>query len=228
MFSESDLFASAHRLSFGINYDRLFFIDILCLHLFKEPFRMVFICVFFYGMSYALSQYISDAMHLHMSLAALVMPLYILILQIEMIKSGYGRKIGLQPPACSRSTLFCRTMPLFILPLCSLLYTAQFACAADTLILLVCAAIAEELLFRGWFLFRLSPRPAAAVCGSSLVFALLHAANLVHHADWRFALLQILCAFFFGLSCGVLTIACQSLYPALFIHILVNLTGASA
>lgn len=194
----------------------------------KESAHMVFIWVIFYGLMYALSRHISYYMHPETWLTPLLMSVYVFILLAWLVRTGRSRKIGLHPPSRRLIKNSGLLFPLAVLPVCNLLYTRQLSASWDAVVLLLCAAVAEELLFRGWLLHRLIKKPSSAIVVSSLAFSLLHAANLVHASSWQAVFLQMMSAFFFGLCFGMITLRCASLFPSILAHILVNLTGMSA
>ena len=189
---------------------------------------MGFFWIYLYGLTHTVSRYVPDPFHLPNGMTAPAMMLYLLALLLWLLRTGRGLLIGLHRPARLASTEIIRLFPLLVLPVCNLLHTKQPFASWDTLVILLCAAVAEELLFRGWLLTRLLSRPITAVCLTSAVFALLHTVNFSNTASLQPVLLQMLCAFCFGLSCGAVTLRLKSLLPAICAHVLVNLTGASA
>ena len=97
----------------------------------------------------------------------------------------------------------------------------------DRMILLLCGAVAEEVLFRGYLLRRWLPRGTlSAALATAGLFALLHGVNLFQ-GDGLQSFLQILCAFIVGLYYALVTLRCGSLLPSIIGHGLTNLTGAA-
>jgi len=140
-----------------------------------------------------------------------------------------GRQFAIRTLVGSVCTTGCialfEYLPFLALPVCNLLYAQPVNHDWHVIILLSCAAITEELLFRGVLLEHLPLGHMPALFLSSLAFALLHAANLVS-SPVQHVFLQIICAFFFGVCAGAATLLHKSLIPALAAHLLINLTGA--
>lgn len=94
---------------------------------------------------------------------------------------------------------------------------------------LLCAAVTEELLFRGLLYHALRRRgtkhPEAA---SALIFGLCHLLNLGNGTAWGFVLLQSVYAGAAGYLFAVLTGASGSLLPGVFAHAGINVSAALA
>jgi len=181
---------------------------------------MVFFWVILYGLIYSLAQNLSLVLHLPITPAAMIC--YIVMLFVYLLHTGQSKRVGLQWPAHIRPLEY---LPFLALPVCNLLYAQPVNHDWHVIILLSCAAITEELLFRGVLLEHLPLGHMPALFLSSLAFALLHAANLVS-SPVQHVFLQIICAFFFGVCAGAATLLHKSLIPALAAHLLINLTGA--
>lgn len=86
--------------------------------------------------------------------------------------------------------------------------------------------IYEELVFRGWILGALARRQPwwAAIGGSSLLFGLFHLRNLYWlDAPDLFGMMAS-AALFTGPLLGYVTLRCRSVWPAVILHYLNNLT----
>lgn len=189
---------------------------------------MVYFWVLLYGLTHTVSRYMSAALYLEDGLTAFSMLLYILSLFIWLYNTGRSHRIGLRIPRIQTFTDILAILPVLALPSLNLLYAKQWSTSWDELFILLCGAIAEEILFRGWLLSRLPSKPFTSVCLTGIAFALLHAVNIRSMTSLHPALLQMLTAFCFSLSCGAVTLRCKSLVPAIISHAFINLTGKSA
>lgn len=83
----------------------------------------------------------------------------------------------------------------------------------------VFVGISEEVFFRGIILNELkTKRIQSAIIISSLLFAVLHLANLAGGINIKYAILQVLFAFIFGVVAAQMTILTKSLTPAIIWH----------
>jgi membrane protease YdiL (CAAX protease family) len=102
---------------------------------------------------------------------------------------------------------------------------------ASLLVECVVVPVTEELVFRGVLLTalvvvlgRLHPRRAAALLAvlfDGIAFGLAHLANATE-PEFGFVLSQATFASFLGVGCAYLVVRTRSVYPAMFLHALVN------
>jgi membrane protease YdiL (CAAX protease family) len=90
---------------------------------------------------------------------------------------------------------------------------------------LVCP-IYEELIFRGWILGRMAHAhaPAIAILGSSLLFGLLHLRNIYWLEPAALARLMLFTGLVLGPLLAWSTLRVRSVWPAVILHYLNNLT----
>lgn len=93
------------------------------------------------------------------------------------------------------------------------------AVAAPCAVLTIAVAVNEEVWFRGIILAVLRKGGVrVAIIGSSVLFGVLHLANLAGGTDPAAAVLQIVFAALFGVVAAELTIVTGSLWPAIVWH----------
>lgn len=91
--------------------------------------------------------------------------------------------------------------------------------AAAYAVLVVAVAVNEETWFRGVVLALLRPAGIrTAVIGSTVLFGVLHLANLAGGADLGGAVLQVLFAVLFGIVAAQLAVVTGSLWPVIIWH----------
>jgi membrane protease YdiL (CAAX protease family) len=87
------------------------------------------------------------------------------------------------------------------------------------------AGVGEELAFRGVLLRLLLPRGVGpAVLLSSVLFGLMHVANLAVGADWPTTLLQVTFTALAGAGYAAVRLRTGSLWPCIGLHALFDLT----
>ena len=103
---------------------------------------------------------------------------------------------------------------------------------AHVALFLLVHVLLEEVIFRGLLLlvfirgWRDSPRGLSrGLLVASLLFAAMHLANVLGGNPLPVVLLQSAGAFFLGVLLGALVLAGGSLYPAVFLHGMANLTA---
>ena len=93
-------------------------------------------------------------------------------------------------------------------------------------VLVVCVALNEEVWFRGVLLAVLRPSGLrAAVVGSTVLFAVLHLANLAGGQGATASVLQLVFAALFGLVAAEVAVVTRSLWPAIAWHALWDLAS---
>lgn len=99
----------------------------------------------------------------------------------------------------------------------------------EEVVLLLFVAVAEELFFRGLLLrelvFSYKWKPICAAMLISIAFAFLHLLNVNSYADWTYAFIQSICAFFVSVNISAVFIRSQSLLLCMIIHGLINITS---
>jgi membrane protease YdiL (CAAX protease family) len=119
-------------------------------------------------------------------------------------------------------------LPLFILPVLSALVsdftlTNPWQIGLIT-IYVITVGFAEEALVRGIFLRAIKPKGVLkAALLSSLIFGLMHFANLLMGADLGNTLTQVIYATLIGIAFSGTLIYTGSIYPLIIIHTLVDL-----
>ena len=126
------------------------------------------------------------------------------------------------------------SLPLLAFALADLLCALPlyFAFSFPQALRLACGALFEECLFRLILLnaltrrLGLSPRKSAIL--GALLFGLFHALALLSGAPLVPTLINVVCAAAFGLALSVFTLGSKSVYPAIFAHLLTNLSSGFA
>ena len=182
---------------------------------------MVFLWVILYGLVYEAAGAAGKASWLLPAAMAAYTAAFLLWTR----KSGNAQQIGL-----AKSTGISPAMlPLLVLPLGNLLANGFSFPGWEAAFVLICGSITEELFFRGFlFSYLLRRGPICAVLGSSLLFALMHFANLGSGAEVLDTLMQVLCAFWVGVCYCLAILRWKSLLPCIVAHSLTNLTAAES
>ena len=184
---------------------------------------VLFIWVALYGLTYALS----EALFRAPAITALCMAAYCFLLLLWIIRSGQGRTLGLCRPSLSRRDRLWIYPLLLLLPLYNLLTSTPPALVSC--LLLLSAALVEEVFFRGFLLSRLFRWGAwRSVWFSAVIFALFHGVNLLQGAGLLQTAAQIFCAAAAGILYAAVTLCSGSILPAMLSHALVNTTGNGA
>lgn len=141
---------------------------------------------------------------------------------------NHGSRRGMRLPRISDRTARMHILPLAVLPAMNLLCINQISTGPAASIILLCAAVCEEIFFRGFLLRWLATRNVRwGILVSSGVFSLFHLVNLVQ-ARPALILWQVVYAFAAGLAYGAYTIQHGSLVPCIVSHALTNLTAGAA
>lgn len=143
------------------------------------------------------------------------------------------RRYGFRAPKNVRAAWwFAPPAITVILVLATTGVSSTGAIAAAYLVLAMAVAINEETWFRGIVLAVLRPAGIrTALIVSSVLFGVLHLANLAGGADLGAALLQVAFAVIFGVVSAELAIVAGSLWPAIVWHAgwdFVNFLGGNA
>lgn len=101
--------------------------------------------------------------------------------------------------------------------------------ALDARVILICAAIMEEIMFRGLLMGIFAAHglnPLANVVLTSAIFAGMHLFN-TGTLPGAYVAVQFGIALFLGAAFGFARLSTNSLYPSIVAHVLVNATAAS-
>ncbi len=120
--------------------------------------------------------------------------------------------------------------PVIFLPVTNILLAVIVKMPLTPVITYIIGAVAEEMFFR-FFLLKsiLLPRLQArtAVLLSAALFAGMHLLNLFGGVEIAVVLVQILCAFCFGVWAGAVVWKKNSIVIPLLAHILLNMTAVA-
>lgn len=118
---------------------------------------------------------------------------------------------------------------LGLMPLCNLFAGKQLALDGSDVVLMLGAAITEELFFREHLLsFLRKKNDLLGIIGTSAVFAVLHLGNGFQNADMAYVLIQAFCAFFVSMLYCAVVIRFHRLGPCMAAHFFTNISGAGA
>ncbi|MBQ8238114.1 MAG: CPBP family intramembrane metalloprotease [Oscillospiraceae bacterium] len=157
------------------------------------------------------------------------MLLYALMLILWICRTGRAQTIGLRIPVPCSPRAWLNMLPLFLLPGYNLMTADGFAPDLPTAALMLCAAVTEEIFFRGFLLHFLARRSkTAGIYLTSILFSILHIVNLTQNIDPVYTWMQVICAFASGLCYSTVTISIGSLLPCIAAHFLTNITGSAA
>ena len=190
---------------------------------------MVFLWALAYSLTYLTAEIFTRLLSLPSFVPSAAMILYTAALLLWICQSGRAAEIGLHPLPKASPKQYASLLPLFLLPVYNLLTIQQFPKVLSSLVLSLCAAVTEEIFFRGFLLRALGNySKLAGILLSSVIFALFHCANLLRAGDSNFVLLQVFCSFAAGLCFGASAVVWQSILPCILAHLAINLTGSLA
>lgn len=120
-------------------------------------------------------------------------------------------------------------IPLLALPIYNLLQTisiGKLEWSVSFVLLMTVVAVCEELFFRG-FLMQILSRwgVVTQIVGSSVLFALAHALNLLGNAEVSYVLLQMISALVIGVCFSLVTLHSGTLVMSIMIHFLINVSA---
>lgn len=164
---------------------------------------------------------------------AWLLPSLIIIAFVCIRHTGLLRLCGLE---VSRTTLarILRTSlpyaPVLLVPFVNLLVAGSqpWQPSAARLVIILCAALFEELFFRGYLigiLLERGMRPLTTVVLSATTFACLHLLN-AFDVGIAYASAQFLAAASMGVAFGFIRLSSDSVYPCMLVHLLMNLTAS--
>lgn len=130
------------------------------------------------------------------------------------------REFGFRAPVRVREALWLAPVAVGpVIVLVSAGWSAQAALVPGFVWLAAAAAVSEEVWFRGLVLSVLRPRGTrSAVVLQTVIFGVLHLANLAGGKSVTYAVLQLLFAALFGLVAAQLYAVTGSLWPAIGWH----------
>lgn len=187
---------------------------------------MVFLWVSLYGVTYMVSENIILGKGMYPWILPVNMLVYTLLLILWIWRSGMHRNIGFVVAETCSVSKWIEIIPVFILPVYNLLMARGADFSLYQILLMFSVSVTEEIFFRGFLLHMLIKH--SRICGiilSSIVFSLLHGANVFQGADFDYTWMQMICAFSSGICYSIATVQTGSLLPAIVAHILTNITG---
>lgn len=164
---------------------------------------------------------------------------FIALLLAGLAGMGWLRSAGFARIGSWRPWLVFLILLVYIVPTSNLAFTGSLriqpfnpAITGDVIFFIFTAAAMEEIVFRG-LVFRafLENQPDSgrallrAILFSALLFAAIHLFDLLNGRSPANVLLQTFEAFSLGIILAVLTWMAKSIYPAILLHTLVNISG---
>lgn len=190
-----------------------------------------FIAVILYGVIYTVSEAISAAMGIPHGITCYAILLYTAAVVFMLFYTGWFRRESAVPPQLPMTTLYASYALLAVLPVACLVFgivSGSFAFNFNLFVLAICAAILEELFFRGFFIEWLREQMGfsllVSIGLSALAFAFLHLAN-APTAGAAAALLQALFALGVGIALGCAYTMFPRIAPCILLHILINVAS---
>ena len=196
----------------------------------------VFIAVFFYGILYMISTWISSIVGHENVVSFIFISLFIIGILFIMYRNKTLKKNKICFPNNIGQCLII-TAPLFVVPILNVFLTnsANWELVAEdgeALLILFwgLSAFSEELLFRGVFpnalLEQFQFSAVQRILAVNVIFALLHLGNVLSGALLGTAIAQSVLAFSLGFCFSGITEITGSLFPAVCIHWLINLSSS--
>lgn len=187
-----------------------------------------FIAVILYGVIYTAAEAISAAIGVPHGITCYAILLFTAVVVFMLFYTGWFNKTSdtqrrqLTTPVYAAYALLC------VLPAGCLIFgiaTGSFEFNFNLFVLALCAAILEELFFRGfligWLREQMGFSLLVSIGLSALAFAFLHLAN-APAAGASAALLQALYALAIGVALGCAYTMYQRIAPCIILHILIN------
>lgn len=187
---------------------------------------MIFFWAVLYVVTYISASRLSQIMYLPSWFLSLVMLLYVAALLLWLLRTGQAHSFGLRPCRGLTRKDTLSLLPLLAFPIYNLLSAEGFGIPLSAVLLMGSVSLAEEFFFRGALLKIFSRRSSLlGVLLTSVLFGLFHGVNLIHGADLRYTLIQMLCGAAVGISYGAVTLKYRSIVPCTAAHFLTNVTG---
>ena len=187
-----------------------------------------FIAVILYGVIYTVAEAISAAMGVPHGITCYAILLFTAVVVFILFYTGWFNRTSGTPRRQLTTPLYVAYALLCILPAGCLVFgiaTGSFEFNFNLFVLALCAAILEELFFRGfligWLREQMGFSLLVSIGLSALAFAFLHLAN-APTAGASAALLQALYALAMGVALGCAYTMYQRIVPCIFLHILIN------
>lgn len=166
---------------------------------------------------------------------AVALPVFVAVTLALLSHFGLGRLCGLMRPWAAGARTLKDALPyavVLLVPAANLVasHAETIALSLATISIVLCAAIVEELIFRGFLLGLLverDRRPLRAVLVTAAAFAFLHLLNPGDSGVFHMAA-QGIVAGFTGMALGFIRLASGSIWPCILAHALVNITAGGA
>jgi len=187
---------------------------------------MLVLSVILYGSIYVASSCLAQLLCADWIVGAMMLSYVLSIVFLAFFHKHKDRTPLLFPDR--RSSKEC----LYYLPLCLTVLSNAFfvdrvALSVGSFMLMLAAAIGEELLFRYYLPGTFGKRGSLfGVLSSSVLFSVMHLANLLSNNDVAFVLLQAGTAFALGLCFSLTVVNTKRIGVCILIHFLINLTGS--
>lgn len=163
---------------------------------------------------------------------AWVLPLLTLAFLVAASRGGMAMMCGLSCSRCGVSRIVRTSAPFsvfLLVPMANLgvAWGGPWGFSVPSFVILICAAVVEELCFRGYLLGIFLTggwRPLPAVFAVSLAFAGLHLFN-IGSLGATYVGVQLIVAGCLGFAFGIVRLCTTSIYPCIVLHIVVNVTS---
>lgn len=187
---------------------------------------MIYIWVIVYGLINILSEWVATTYEIGWVVAAGMLA-YDGMLVAWITDRGKRNAVGLCRPAFGADSDLLCVLALVLFPIYNLAGRNLQNLTVPFAIEMFCAALTEEICFRGFLQPVLSFRgKCTGILLTSLVFSLLHSVNFYTEPNWYYVLLQMLGAFATGISYGAVRLRWESILPCVAAHFLTNITAA--
>lgn len=189
---------------------------------------MLFIWVALYGLVNLIPEVISVPEERSIWLHAGLLVGYVLAFLFWICRKGARKEAGLLiPHGLGKAPGFLLLLAVF--PLYNLFAGDVRYPGICFMVQMLCAALTEELFFRGFLLSALRKMGVIrAVVLTSLAFALAHGANFLESSDHVYVWLQVISSFFMSVSYCVVVMRFGSILPCVAAHFLTNITGTGS
>lgn len=190
---------------------------------------MLFVWIAGYGLCCSLERWISVDWLPENWVAAACMIIYMITLLGWLYKTGNAKSLGLSRIAKWDIAAWVFWGAAVLLPIYNVLIFSVTTIDLPKMLYMLGVVLAEELLFRGFFVCKISQRYGTkSVIISAFIFSLMHIANIATGKSVEYTIIQVMCAFSAGLCYAAGTLWCRSIVPCIVIHFLTNITGTDA
>lgn len=148
---------------------------------------------------------------------------YFIVLLFLLYKNNILEDIRFKKFNISKMNKILWGFPIFYLIIVNLINKSNII---EDLLFWGLVVLIEEIFFRGCLLYLFkNMETRKQILFSSLIFSIFHLNNIISNDEYLFVMFQVVLSFFVGISFCIITIICDSIFPAYLIHFIINITN---